>query len=175
MTSSDNEWINLHRFWIHLLIMFALTSGVMRNDLFVYKIIIPTPDCWQKKNFDRNDHSLSFAVTRYLLLSFIVTLCSTRCHKLPFFVPLVAIRFHSMYHSLVLLSTILGKHLMIRRRHLHVHYKVMLWRNWKYSMKMWTPASANLTCDFIITGLHHGHNCCWMLRLFLLGGSCFTK
>ena len=24
-------------------------------------------------------------------------------------------------------------------------------------MKMWTPASANLTCDFIKTGLHHGH------------------
>ena len=79
-TSSDNEWINLHRFWIHLLLMFALTSGVMRNDLFVFKIIIPAQDRWQKKNFNQNDHSLSFAVTRYLLLSFIVTLCSTRCH-----------------------------------------------------------------------------------------------
>ena len=22
---------------------------------------------------------------------------------------------------------------------------------------MWAPASANLTCDFIKTGLHHGH------------------
>ena len=22
---------------------------------------------------------------------------------------------------------------------------------------MWTPASANLTCDFIVTGLHHGY------------------
>ena len=31
--------------------MFALTSGVMRNDLFVFKIIIQTPDCWEKRNF----------------------------------------------------------------------------------------------------------------------------
>ena len=35
--------------------------------------------------------------------------------------------------------------------------KVMLWRNWKYSRKMWTPASVNLICGFIKTGLHHGH------------------
>ena len=62
-----------------------------------------------------------------------------------------------MYHPPVLLSTILGKHLMITRRRLHAHYKVMLWQNWKYSRKMWTPASANLTWDFIKTGLHHEH------------------
>ena len=41
------------------------------------------------------------------------------------FVPLVVIRCHSMYHSSVLLSTILGKHLMIRRKHLYDDYKVM--------------------------------------------------
>ena len=80
-TSGDNEWINLHRFWIYLLLLFALTSGIMRNDdLCVFKIITPTPDCWQKKNFNGNFHSLSFVVTCYLLLSFIVTRCSTRCH-----------------------------------------------------------------------------------------------
>ena len=74
--------------------MFSLTYGVMRNDLFVFNIIILTADCWQKKNFNRNDHSLSFAFTRYLLLPFIVTLFCTRC--------LVAILRTTRYHSLSL-------------------------------------------------------------------------
>ena len=44
-TSKDNEWINLHRFWVHLLLLFAIISGVMRNYLFAFKIFIPTPYC----------------------------------------------------------------------------------------------------------------------------------
>ena len=38
---------------------------------------------------------------------------------------------------------------------------------------MWTPASANLTCDFIKTGLHHGHNFTECADFF--GGKLFHK
>ena len=50
---------------------------------------------------------------------------------------------------------------------MHVHYKVLPWLNWKCSRKILPPASANLTCDFIKTGLHHWHFEC---SYFLGGG-----
>ena len=39
-TSSDSEWINLLRFWIQLLLLFAVAS-VIRNGFFIFKIFIP--------------------------------------------------------------------------------------------------------------------------------------
>ena len=65
------------------------------------------------KDFNPNDHSFSFAVTCYHLLSFVITCFTTRCHSLSL-----------EYHSSVFLSTILGKHLKSRGRHLHVLYKM---------------------------------------------------
>ena len=38
---------------------------------------------------------------------------------------------------------------------------------------MWTPASANLTCDFIVTGLHHGYIVVDVPTFF--GGKLFYK
>ena len=87
-TSSDNEWINLLRFWVHLLLLFAVASA-MRNYLFILKIFIPTPYCWQKRTLiemTTRFHSLSPIVTCYLSLSI--------------FVPLIVIKCHSLYHSL---------------------------------------------------------------------------
>ena len=107
-TSSDNEWI-IYRFWIHLLLLFAIASDVMRNDLFVFKIFIPTLYCcnYQSKRLliVIHCHSLSLVVS-----------VITRFHSLSFVVPLVVIC--CRYHSSFFLSTILGKHLQIRRRHL---------------------------------------------------------
>ena len=51
--------------------------------------------------------------------------------------------------------------------------KRMLWRNWKCWRKMWNPASANLTFDFIKTVLHHGHVTAEYFDFFWK--SCFTK
>ena len=95
-TSSEHKWINLHRFWIHLLLLFALTSGVMRNDLFPFKIIIPTPYCYQKKTLTEmttGRHSLSLVVIyRYSLfhsLSLVAIPRTHRCHSLSLDVSLV--------------------------------------------------------------------------------------
>ena len=86
-TSSDNEWINLHRFWIHLLLMFALTSGVMRNDLFVFKIIIPTP------------------LTKMTIRSRSRSLAISCCHSLLLVVPLVVTSCYPSYHLLSFVVT----------------------------------------------------------------------
>ena len=90
-TSSDSEWIN--RLLIHLLLLFALTSGVMRNNLFVLKYSYQS--IARKKNSNQNDHSLSFAVTRCHLLSFIFT----RWYSL------FVTSSHSLYHSFSLVVT----------------------------------------------------------------------
>ena len=73
-------------FTIHLLLLFAIASGVMRSYLFFFKIFIPTPYYWQINKFNRNDHSLSFAVfvgtCCYHSLSLFIILCTARCHSL---------------------------------------------------------------------------------------------
>ena len=59
-----------------------------------------------------------------------------------------------------------------------MHYKVMLWRNWKYSRKMWTLASANLTRDVNKAGLHHRHintECSEFLFFFGRWGKLYHK
>ena len=86
-TSNDNEWINLLRFWVHLLLLFVVAS-VMKNYLSILKIFIPTPYCWQKRTW-------IVMTTRFHLLS-VVVIC---CHLLSIAVPLIAIRCHSLYHS----------------------------------------------------------------------------
>ena len=86
-TSNDNEWINLLRFWVHLLLLFAVAS-VMKNDLSISKIFIPTPYCWQKR-------TLIEMTACFQLLSIVVTCC----HLLSIVVPLIVIRCHSLYHS----------------------------------------------------------------------------
>ena len=98
----------------------------MRNDLFVFKIFIPTPYWWQKKRI------LTEMTTRCHSLSLVVTCC----HSLSLVVPLVVTSCYSLYHSLsffatryshllsVFLSAILGKHLQIIKRHLYVVYKM---------------------------------------------------
>ena len=47
-------------------------------------------------------HSLSFIVTRCLSLSFSVTRCTTRCHSLPFVVPLIVTHCTTCCHSVSL-------------------------------------------------------------------------
>ena len=86
-TSNDNEWINLLRFWVHLLLLFVVAS-VMKNYLSILKIFIPTPYCWQKRTW-------IVMTTRFHLLS-VVVIC---CHLLSIAVPLIAIRCHSLHHS----------------------------------------------------------------------------
>ena len=86
-TSSDNEWINILRFLINVLLLFALTSGGMRNDLFVFKIIIPTP----LTKMTIRSHSRSLAIS-----------C---CHSLLLVVPLVVTSCYSSYHLLSFVVT----------------------------------------------------------------------
>ena len=94
-TSKDNEWINLHRFWVHLLLLFAITSRVMRNYLFVFKIFIRTPYCRQK------NQTFTEMITRCHWMSLFVTCC----HLLSLVVRLVVTSCHSMYHSLSFVVT----------------------------------------------------------------------
>ena len=89
-TSSDNAWINLHRFWIHLLLLSAIASFVMRNGLLFFKMFIAAPYCWQKR-------TLTKAIIRFYLLS----LAFTCCHSLSLAVPLIVIRCHLLYHLLL--------------------------------------------------------------------------
>ena len=85
-TSKDNEWINLHRFWVHLLLLFAIISGVMRNYLFAFKIFIPTPYCRQKNQTLTEMitccHWMWLVVTCCHLLSLVVRLVVTSCHSI---------------------------------------------------------------------------------------------
>ena len=143
---TTSEWN--YRFWINLLLLSAITSGVMRNDLFVFKIFILTPYCRLKKR------TLTEMTTRWYSPSLIVT-CRHSLSLASFVVPLVTIL--CRYHSSVFLSAILGKQLQIRRRHLHVLYKANTLTKSKMFRKIWRPASANLSFDFIKTVLHHGH------------------
>ena len=130
-TSKDSEWINLHRFWVHLLLLFAITFGVMRNDLFVFKIFIPTPYCWQKKEEKTNlDLKWPLAVIRCYSLP-LFTIC---CHLLSLAVRLVVTSCHSIYHSSLVvircslfylfISDPIGTHLTIKRWHLRVLCKM---------------------------------------------------
>ena len=127
----------------------------MRNDLFVFKIFIPTPYCWQKKDFNQNDSSLSFAVTCCHLLSFVITRYSTRCHQLPFVVPLVVICCHSILSLSDFLSMILGKHLKIISRHLHVLCKINALTKSKMLKENVESCFSKLNLCLIKTILHH--------------------
>ena len=80
---------------------------------------------------DKRKRTLTEMTTRCHSLSLVVTCC----HSLSLFVSLVVTSCHSLYHSLsfvvtryyplsVFLSAILGKHLKVIRRHLHVLYKM---------------------------------------------------
>ena len=75
---------------MHLLLLFVIASGVMRNDLFVFKIFIPTPYCGHKKKRTLTElttrcHSLSLVVTCRHALS-LVTSCHSLYHSLSFVV-----------------------------------------------------------------------------------------
>ena len=126
---TTSEWN--YRFWINLQLLSAIASGVMRNDLFVFKIFIPTPYCWQKKEEKTNlDLKWPLAVIRCYSLP-LVTIC---CHLLSLAVRLVVTSCHSIYHSSLVvircslfylfISNPIGTHLTIKRWHLHVLCKM---------------------------------------------------
>ena len=108
----------------------------------------------------------------FLILKYSYQHCITGKKNNFFVVLLIVIRCH--YHSSVFLKTILGKHLKIRRRHLHVLYKKKnALAKLKMFKEMWNLASVNLTFDFIKTMLHHGHI---IAECFdFLGETYFTK
>ena len=143
-TSSDSEWIN--RLLIHLLLLFALTSGVMRNNLFVLKYSYQS--IARKKNSNQNDHSLSVAVTRCHLLSFIFTRCYSLCHSFS----LVVTRYITCLSFY--LQSQKNVYLKIRKKNCMCSAKWILWQ--KCSSIMWIPTSGNLACYFIKT-VHHRH------------------
>ena len=80
--------MNLHRFWIHLLLLPTVTSGAMK-----WQTLIPTP-YYLKKG------SLAKIATRCLSVSLVVPLvvtrCTNRCRSLSFVVTCCITRCHSL-------------------------------------------------------------------------------
>ena len=121
-TSSDNEWIN----WllIHLLLLFALASDIMRNDPFVLKILIPNHCSHAKRSLTKMTtrcHSLWLVVTCSHSLSLVARLVVTSCHSL----------YTTCCHSLSLdISDVCvfisnpRKTSTDQKKHLHVLYKM---------------------------------------------------
>ena len=126
--------------------MFAIASGVMRNDLLVFKYSNQHRIAAKKGTLTEMTtrcqslvtcHSLSLVVTRCHSLSLVVTRCQ--------------------YHSSVFLSRILEKHLKIRRRHLYVFYKKNALTKLKLFKENVESCFNKLNLGFIKTVLHHGH------------------
>ena len=82
-----------------MLLLFEFAFGVMRNDLFVFKIILPTSYYWQKITLTETTtrcHSRSLTITYCRSLLLIVPLvllvaifCTTLCDSLSFNLSLV--------------------------------------------------------------------------------------
>ena len=111
----------------------------------------------RKRTFSRNDHSMSFAFTRYHSLSLVVTRCTTHCHTLSFVVPLV-IRFctihcHSLSHDVSLVCYFVNNHLMVTIYGLTVFWSNCLKVYWKVLEIIKTSGNMGLKWINIITRL----------------------
>ena len=113
----------------------------MRNDISVFKIFLQTSYCWQKENSNRNDHSLSFAVTVDTCIHSL-SLVVTSCHSL----------------SLSLVCTFINHPRKISRDQKKT-FACFLQKECadkvKNVQKIWNPGSVNVT--FLKTVFHHGH------------------
>ena len=80
------EWQRVKKdyIWIHLLLLFALFSGVKRNDLFVFKISYQHRIASKKRTLTEmttSCHSWSLAITCWHSLLLVVPLVVTSCYS----------------------------------------------------------------------------------------------